>query len=115
MMTDDGNTWVAELQNGGEFNHEDTFSVSKSPTGNGSRIATTHKNKWSRPVWASKVKTIAAAIMIKACDRYRNRRARQRARNTADQKECGAVYAHKMEGLLGAWCTACWQDQSIDL
>jgi hypothetical protein len=26
MMTDDGNTWVAGLQNGGEFNNESVFS-----------------------------------------------------------------------------------------
>ena len=30
---------------------------------------------------------------------------------TAKQQECDAIYAHRMEGLLGA----CWQDQSIDL
>jgi hypothetical protein len=25
MLTDDGNTWTAELQNGGEFNNDETF------------------------------------------------------------------------------------------
>jgi hypothetical protein len=80
MMTDDGSTWVADLQNGGEFNNDDAFSwVYKSCTANGTRTATTHKNKWS--VWASKVK------IIHCCDHYdsqtadRDRRARQRARN----------------------------------
>jgi hypothetical protein len=41
---------------------KDTFSwVYKSSTANRTRTATTHKNKLS--LWASKVKTIAAAIM----------------------------------------------------
>ena len=62
MMTDDGNTWVADLQNGGEFNNESAFSwVYKSTATNGTRIATTHNNKGS--LWATKVKTVAAAIM----------------------------------------------------
>ena len=51
-----------ELQNGGEFNNDDSFSwVYKSYTAKGSRTAIVHKNKWS--LWATKVKTIAVSIM----------------------------------------------------
>jgi hypothetical protein len=78
--------------------NSDTFSwVYKSSTANGSRIATTHKNKWS--LWASKVKTIAAAIMTGK--RVIATEERDKGQGTADQKECDAMYAHRTEGLLG--------------
>jgi hypothetical protein len=82
MMTDMG-TWVANLQNGGEFNNEDTFSwVYRSSTANGTRTATTHKNKWS--LRASKVKTTAAAIMT--AKRVIATEERDKGQGTAEQK-----------------------------
>ena len=65
-IADDDRRWEhvgGRLQNG-KFDNEgkDTFSwVFKSSAANRIRTATTHKNKLS--LWASKVKTIAAAIM----------------------------------------------------
>ena len=61
------------------------------------------------PMGIKNVKTIAAAIMTEK--RVITTKERDKGQGTADQKECDAMYAHRMEDLLGA----CWQDQSIDL
>jgi hypothetical protein len=43
MLTDDGNTWTAELQNGGEFNNEETFAwINKFYNVKGVRTITNH-------------------------------------------------------------------------
>jgi hypothetical protein len=47
MLTDDGNTWVMELQNGGEFNNENSFDWVNKTYSKGARAYVKHKNKWS--------------------------------------------------------------------
>ena len=105
MLTDDGNTWVTELQNDGEFNNESSFEwVNKTYT-NEKRTYVKHKNKWS--LWASKVKCIAASVMTaKRIEAVENR-----DNGSGSEEERSLKYNSGMEDLLGA----CWAEQSIDL
>jgi hypothetical protein len=75
-------TWVAELQNGGEFNNEDAVSwVYKSPA-NGSRSY--HSQKQMEPMGIKSQDHCCGHYDRKARDR--NRRARQRARNGGSRR-----------------------------
>jgi hypothetical protein len=105
MLTDDGNTWVTELQNDGEFNNASSFEwVNKTYT-KGKRTYVKHKNKWS--LWASKFKCIAASVMTAK----RNDVVENRDNGRGSEEERSLKYNSGMEDLLGAR----WADQSIDL
>jgi hypothetical protein len=106
MLTDDGNTWVAELQNGGELNNESSFEWVNKPYAKGKRTYVNHKNKWS--LWASKVKCIIAASVMTA---KRSAAVEDRDNGSGQEEERLSKYYSRMEDLLGA----CWADQSIDL
>ena len=105
MLTDDGNTWVAELQNGGEFNSESVFEWVNKTHSKGKRTYVKHRNKWS--LWASKVKRIAASVMTEK----RNAAMEERDNGSGQEEERLSKYYSRMEDLLGP----CWADQSIDL
>ena len=89
---------------GGEFNNVDTFSwVYRSSTANGTRTATTHKNNGAYGHQKLRQDHSAAIMTAK---RVIATEERDKGQGTAEQKSCDAMYAHRMEDLLGA----CWQD-----